>query len=55
MSIKIYNTLTRKKEAFVPLVPGEVRMYTCGQTVYNDIHIGNARFYVVFDCRTSPT
>jgi cysteinyl-tRNA synthetase len=49
MSIKIYNTLTRQKEEFVPLVPGEVKMYTCGQTVYNDIHMGNARFYVIFD------
>jgi cysteinyl-tRNA synthetase len=49
MNIKIYNTLTRQKEVFVPLVPGEVKMYTCGQTVYNDIHMGNARFYVVFD------
>jgi cysteinyl-tRNA synthetase len=49
MSIKIYNTLTRRKEPFMPSVPNEVRMYTCGQTVYNDMHIGNARFYVVFD------
>jgi cysteinyl-tRNA synthetase len=47
--MKIYNTLSRKKDAFDPLTPGHVRMYTCGQTVYNDIHIGNARFYVVFD------
>ncbi|MCL2500744.1 MAG: cysteine--tRNA ligase [Defluviitaleaceae bacterium] len=49
--MSIYNTLTRKKEPFVPIDPDgkTVRMYTCGQTVYNDIHIGNARFYVVFD------
>jgi cysteinyl-tRNA synthetase len=51
MSIKIYNTLTRQKETFTPLDPvgKKVKMYTCGQTVYNDIHIGNARFYVAFD------
>ncbi|MCL2189738.1 MAG: cysteine--tRNA ligase [Defluviitaleaceae bacterium] len=49
--MKIYNTLTRQKEPFTPLSPDgkTVKMYTCGQTVYNDIHIGNARFYVVFD------
>jgi len=47
--MKIYNTLNRQKEAFVPLVEREVKMYTCGQTVYNDIHMGNARFYVAFD------
>ncbi|MCL2203107.1 MAG: cysteine--tRNA ligase [Defluviitaleaceae bacterium] len=49
--MSIYNTLTRRKEPFVPLDPGgkTVKMYTCGQTVYNDIHMGNARFYVVFD------
>lgn len=45
----IYNTLTRRKETFTPLTPGEIKMYSCGQTVYNDIHVGNARFYVVFD------
>ena len=45
----IYNTLTRRKEKFKPIVPGEVSMYVCGQTVYNYIHIGNARFYVAFD------
>jgi len=47
--MKIYNTLTRKKEAFTPITSGKIKMYTCGQTVYNDIHIGNARFYVAFD------
>ena len=47
--MKIYNTLTRTKEDFAPLTPGKVKMYTCGQTTYNHIHMGNARFYVVFD------
>lgn len=47
--MKIYNTLTRKKEEFVPINPGEVRMYVCGPTVYNFFHIGNARPFVVFD------
>ena len=41
--MKIYNTLSRKKEAFTPITPGRVRMYVCGPTVYNFIHIGNAR------------
>lgn len=49
MTIKIYNTLTRKKEAFVPLEEGKVKMYVCGPTVYNYIHIGNARPAIVFD------
>lgn len=49
MSIKIYNTLTRKKEEFIPLEPGKVKMYVCGPTVYNLIHIGNARPMIVFD------
>ncbi|MCL2224363.1 MAG: cysteine--tRNA ligase [Defluviitaleaceae bacterium] len=47
--MKIYNTMTRKKEDFSPITAGKIKMYTCGQTVYNDIHMGNARFYVVFD------
>ncbi|HOB20889.1 MAG TPA: cysteine--tRNA ligase, partial [Candidatus Atribacteria bacterium] len=47
--MKLYNTLTRKKEDFVPLVPGEVRMYSCGPTVYNYFHIGNARPFIIFD------
>lgn len=47
--MKIYNTLTRKKEEFVPLEEGHVRMYVCGPTVYNYIHIGNARPMIVFD------
>ncbi|MCM1187457.1 MAG: cysteine--tRNA ligase [Lachnoclostridium sp.] len=49
MSLKIYNTLSRKKEEFVPIEPGKVRMYVCGPTVYNLIHIGNARPMIVFD------
>ncbi len=49
MSMKIYNTLSRKKEDFVPLEPGKVKMYVCGPTVYNLIHIGNARPMIVFD------
>ncbi|MGO5064361.1 cysteine--tRNA ligase [Clostridium sporogenes] len=47
--MKVYNTLTNKKEDFVTLVPGEVKMYVCGPTVYNFFHIGNARTFVVFD------
>ena len=47
--MKIYNTLTRKKEEFVPIEEGKVRMYVCGPTVYNYFHIGNARPFVVFD------
>ncbi|WP_286164819.1 MULTISPECIES: cysteine--tRNA ligase [Clostridia] len=47
--MKIYNTLTRKKEIFKPIVPGKVSMYVCGPTVYNYIHIGNARPAIVFD------
>ncbi|MEK3888976.1 cysteine--tRNA ligase [Bacillus sp. FSL K6-3431] len=49
MAIKIYNTLSRKKETFVPLEEGKVKMYVCGPTVYNYIHIGNARPAIVFD------
>ncbi len=47
--MRIYNTLTRQKEEFVPIRAGEVRMYVCGPTVYNFIHIGNARPICVFD------
>ena len=47
--MKLYNTLTRKKEEFVPLEEGKVKMYVCGPTVYNYIHIGNARPMIVFD------
>ena len=47
--MKVFNTLTRRKEEFVPLEPGKVKMYVCGPTVYNFIHIGNARPMIVFD------
>ncbi len=47
--MKIYNTLSKKKEEFVPIEEGKVRMYVCGPTVYNLIHIGNARPMIVFD------
>ncbi|MFD2445256.1 cysteine--tRNA ligase [Bacillus sp. CGMCC 1.16607] len=49
MAIKIYNTMSRKKEEFVPLEEGKVKIYVCGPTVYNFIHIGNARPPIVFD------
>jgi len=49
MSVKLYNTLTRTKEEFVPLEEGKVKMYVCGPTVYNYIHIGNARPFIIFD------
>jgi cysteinyl-tRNA synthetase len=49
MAIRIYNTLTRKKEIFQPVEEGKVKMYVCGPTVYNYIHIGNARPAIVFD------
>jgi cysteinyl-tRNA synthetase len=47
--MRVYNTLTRKKEDFIPLEEGKVKMYVCGPTVYNYIHIGNARPVIVFD------
>lgn len=47
--IQFYNSLTNKKEPFVPLVPGKVSMYVCGPTVYNYIHVGNARPAIAFD------
>ncbi len=47
--MRVYNTLTRKKEELVPVTPGEVKIYACGPTVYNFIHIGNARPLCVFD------
>ncbi|AUS28789.1 cysteine--tRNA ligase [Paenibacillus sp. P2(2022)] len=49
MSLQIYNTMTRSREPFVPLEPGKVKMYVCGPTVYDYIHIGNARPVIVFD------
>ena len=47
--MKIFNTLTRKKEEFIPIEPGKIRMYACGPTVYNYFHIGNARTFIIFD------
>ena len=47
--MQVYNTLTNRKEEFVPIEPGKVKMYVCGPTVYNYFHIGNARPFVVFD------
>ncbi|MFC4263126.1 cysteine--tRNA ligase [Ferruginibacter yonginensis] len=49
MALEIYNTLTRKKELFTPLVPGYVGMYVCGPTVYSDVHLGNCRTFISFD------
>ncbi len=49
MTLRLHNTLTRRKEEFVPLDPKNVRMYVCGPTVYDRIHIGNARPFVIFD------
>lgn len=49
LAVRVYNTLTRKKEEFKPLVPGHISMYVCGPTVYNYIHIGNARSAIAFD------
>ncbi|MFC0559097.1 cysteine--tRNA ligase [Halalkalibacter alkalisediminis] len=49
MSIQVYNSLSKKKELFVPLEEGKVKMYVCGPTVYNYIHIGNARPPIVYD------
>lgn len=48
--MRLYNTLTRQKEEFKPITPGEVKMYSCGPTVYNYFHLGNARPFIVFDC-----
>lgn len=47
--MKIFNTMSKKKEEFVPINPGEVKMYVCGPTVYNFFHIGNARTFIIFD------
>ena len=53
--MKLYNTLTRQKEEFVPITPGEVKMYSCGPTVYNYFHVGNARPFIIFDLPVSYT
>jgi cysteinyl-tRNA synthetase len=47
--MKLFNTMSRKKEDFMPLSPGEIKMYSCGPTVYNYFHIGNARPFIIFD------
>lgn len=47
--MRLYNSLTRQKEEFVPIVPGEVKMYVCGPTVYNYFHVGNGRTFIIFD------
>ena len=47
--LTIYNSLTRNKQTFVPITPGEVGMYVCGMTVYDFCHLGHARVLVVFD------
>ena len=47
--MKLYNTMTQQKEEFVPIEPGKVKMYACGPTVYNFIHVGNARPTIMFD------
>ena len=48
-ALKIYNTLAREKQIFIPLVPGKVRMYVCGMTIYDYCHIGHARMMMAFD------
>lgn len=52
MALQLYNTLKREKEKFEPLEDGKVSFYSCGQTIYDDLHIGNARAYVVWDTLT---
>ena len=47
--MRIFNTLTRSKEEFVPLNPSKIKMYVCGPTVYNFFHVGNARTFIIFD------
>nr|HNI24462.1 cysteine--tRNA ligase [Plasticicumulans sp.] len=47
--LQLYNSLSRRKERFVPITPGQVRMYVCGMTVYDYCHVGHARVMVVFD------
>ena len=48
-NLKIYNTLTRQKENFEPIIEGHVGMYVCGPTVYNYVHLGNVRTFMTFD------
>ena len=49
MSLKIYNTISREKELFIPITEGYVGMYVCGPTVYSDVHLGNCRTFISFD------
>ena len=49
MPLRLYNTLTRRKEDFAPIDAGNVRLYACGPTVYDHLHIGNGRMLIVFD------
>lgn len=49
MTLKLYNSLSRKKETFIPVEKGKIKMYVCGMTVYSDAHIGHARTYLAFD------
>ena len=49
MSLMIHNTLTNSKQEFVTIEPGKVKMYVCGVTVYDDIHMGHARSMIVYD------
>lgn len=49
MTLKLFNTLTREKEEFKPIEEGKVKFYSCGQTIYDDLHVGNARAYVAWD------
>src|ERR1043166_1774207 len=49
MALKIFNTLSGQKEDFIPLKPGEVKMYVCGVTVYDSSHVGHARSFLTFD------
>ena len=47
--MKLFNTLTRKKEELKPITPGHVQFYSCGQTVYDDVHVGNAKTFIIWD------
>ena len=49
MSLRLFNSLSRQVEAFVPMTPGQVRMYVCGMTIYDLCHVGHARMMMAFD------
>ena len=55
LELQLYNTMSREKQVFQPIDPSRVTMYVCGPTVYNRVHIGNARPVVVFDYALSGT